>query len=113
MTAPAPPLASGTRTTSGRPSPFLLSSLDVQVPVAAVRKDPGRGHGEGLEGGLMEELWIHQLKGKRRKVMSFFFFFNNKEFEEVEKMNEGGMEREQLRGRLEFTQTLANRDACP
>ena len=26
---------------------------------------------------------------------------------------EGGMEREQLRGRLEFTQTLANRDACP
>ena len=51
MTAPAPPLASGTRTTSGRPSPFLLSSLDVQVPVAGVRKDPGRGHGEGLEGG--------------------------------------------------------------
>ena len=36
MTAPAPPLASGTRTTSGRPSPFLLSSLDVQVPVAGV-----------------------------------------------------------------------------
>lgn len=101
MTAPAPPLASGTRTTSGRPSPFLLSSLDVQVPVVGVRKDPGRGHGEGLEGGLMQELWIHQLKGKRRKVVRFFFFvycffffFNKKEFEEVEKMNEGGMERD-------------------
>lgn len=100
MTAPAPPLASGTRTTSGRPSPFLLSSLDVQVPVAGVRKDPGRGHGEGLEGGLMEDLWIHQLKGKRRKVVRFFFFcfvFNKKEFEEVEKMNEGGMERDSKR----------------
>lgn len=32
MTAPAPPLESGTRTTSCRPSPFLLSSLDVQGP---------------------------------------------------------------------------------
>lgn len=43
MTAPAP-LASGTRTTSCRRSPFLLSSLDVQVPVAG-------GEEESLGGG--------------------------------------------------------------
>ena len=44
----------------------------------------------------MGELWIHQLKGKRRKS-EFYFFLYKKEFEEVEKMNEGGMERDSKR----------------
>ena len=82
MTAPAPPLESGTRTTSCRPSPFLLSSLDVQVPVVGVRRDPGTGEqrrtGGWMNGGAL-------------------FFLYKKEFEEGEKMNEGGMERDSKR----------------